>query len=332
MRYELERRLAIEAVLKACSLCAAVQSAHLSGGVTDKQDRSPVTVADFGAQAVISDHLAAFLSDVPLVSEEDSALLKLPENQELKQGVTNYVRRFSPHMKQESTIFEAIDRGKASGGAKGMFWCLDPIDGTKGFLRGDQYAIALALVEDGQVNLGVMGCPSLPLHSLEKQDPRGCLFVAVRGEGAYTRALSDPAENQITVSAIRDSSLALFCESFEPSHSSHEQMARIVAALGSKRPPLRMDSQAKYGLLARGEGTVYLRIPTKKTYVEKIWDHAAGMIIVEEAGGRVTDLFGKSLDFSRGRTLDNNEGIIATNGLLHEKMLEAVKSGVSQSR
>jgi 3'(2'), 5'-bisphosphate nucleotidase len=329
MRYELERRVAVEAVLKACSLCAAVQVAHLSEGVADKQDRSPVTVADFGAQAVISDQLAAILPKVPLVSEEDSALLKSPENEKLKQGVTKYVRRFSPHLKEESAIFDAIDRGKAQGGEKGRFWCLDPIDGTKGFLRGDQYAIALALVEDGEVTLGIMGCPSLPLYSLEKQDPRGCLFVAVVGEGTSTRGLEDPSERQITVSAIQDPSQALFCESFDPSHSSHDQMARIVAALGAKHAPLRMDSQAKYGILARGEGTVYLRLPTKKSYVEKIWDHAAGMIIVEEAGGRVTDLFGKSLDFSRGRTLDNNQGIIATNGLLHEKMLEAVKSVVS---
>jgi 3'(2'), 5'-bisphosphate nucleotidase len=329
MRYELERRVAIEAVLKACSLCAAVQSAHLSGGVVDKEDRSPVTVADFGAQAVISDHLAAFLPNIPLVSEEDSVLLKSPENERLKQGVTNYVRRFSPHMKEEVAIFEAIDRGKGPGGGKGRFWTLDPIDGTKGFLRGDQYAVALALIEDGQVTVGVMGCPSLPLHSLEKQDPRGCLFMAVRGEEAYTRGLNDPAEKKITVSAIKDPGEALFCESFESSHSSHDQMARIVAALGAKRPPLRMDSQAKYGILARGEGTVYLRLPTEKSYEEKIWDHAAGMIIVEEAGGRVTDLFGKPLDFSRGRTLDNNQGIVATNGKVHQRMLEAVKSVIS---
>jgi adhesin HecA-like repeat protein len=106
-------------------------------------------------------------------------------------------------------------------------------------------------------------------------------------------------------------------------------MARIVAELGAKRPPLRMDSQAKYGILARGEGTVYLRLPTKKSYVEKIWDHAAGAIIVEEAGGRVTDLYGKPLDFSRGRTLDNNQGIVATNGKLHQRMLQAVKSVIS---
>jgi 3'(2'), 5'-bisphosphate nucleotidase len=321
-----ERHVALEAVIKASLLCAEVQSAHLSGGVINKEDRSPVTVADFGAQAVVSDLLAAAFPEIPLVSEEDASPLRDPQNKKLKDGVMGYVRRFSPHLADEAAVFKAIDRGKAQGGARGHFWTLDPIDGTKGFLRGDQYAVALALIEDGEVTLGIMGCPSLPLRSLGDPTLRGSVFIAVKGQGASMRALDDPAESSIHVSSLSDPAEALFCESFESSHSSHDQMARIVEILGAKRPPLRMDSQAKYGLLARGEGTVYLRLPKEKSYEEKIWDHAAGMIIVEEAGGRVTDLSGKPLDFSRGRTLDDNQGIVATNGLLHERMLEAVKS------
>jgi 3'(2'), 5'-bisphosphate nucleotidase len=103
-------------------------------------------------------------------------------------------------------------------------------------------------------------------------------------------------------------------------------MGQIVKLLGVRKPPLRMDSQAKYGILARGDGTVYLRLPTKKAYVEKIWDHAAGCILVEEAGGKVTDLAGNPLDFSHGKTLVKNKGVIATNGKLHQVVLEAVKS------
>lgn len=327
---EIERAVAVDAVLKACSLCAAVQSAHLSGGVLNKEDRSPVTVADFGAQALVSECLTAAFPDIPLVSEENSAALRRAENSKLKDLVIGYVHRFSPKLKEEAHILEAIDRGNGSGGGEGRFWTLDPIDGTKGFLRGDQYAVALALIDRGRVVLGVMGCPSLPLHSLEKPNPRGCLFAAVKGEGSCSRALEEPEEKRISVASLNDPARALFCESFEPDHSSHDQVVLIMKNLGAKRPPLRMDSQGKYGLLARGEGTVYLRLPTEKAYEEKIWDHAAGMIIVEEAGGRVTDLFGKTLDFSRGKTLGNNHGIIATNGLLHHRVLEAVKSVISE--
>ena len=65
MSYELERRVALEAVIKACNLCRAVQAAHLAGGVIDKEDKSPVTVADFGAQAVVSDYLSATFPSRP---------------------------------------------------------------------------------------------------------------------------------------------------------------------------------------------------------------------------------------------------------------------------
>lgn len=64
-------------------------------------------------------------------------------------------------------------------------WTVDPIDGTKGFLRRDQYAICLALIIDGHVQLGVMGCPNLLVDYKEKEGERGCLFVAVRGQGAF---------------------------------------------------------------------------------------------------------------------------------------------------
>jgi 3'(2'), 5'-bisphosphate nucleotidase len=324
--YEIERRVAVDAVLKACSLCAAVQSAHLSTGVVDKADRSPVTVADFGAQALIGEILATAFPHLPLVSEETSSLLRDPGNKRLKDLVIDYVNRFRPQPAKEAEIFKAIDRGKGKGGGQGRFWALDPIDGTKGFLRGDQYAVALALIEEGEVTLGVMGCPSLPLHSLAEKSQLGCLFVAVKNEGTGLRGLADPAEMKITVSPLSDPAEALFCESFEAEHSSHDKVELILESLGVKREPLRMDSQGKYGVLARGEGTVYLRLPTRKSYKEKIWDHAAGAIIVEEAGGKVTDLLGKPLDFSCGRTLSNNEGIVATNSLLHERVMEAVKS------
>ncbi len=91
-------------------------------------------------------------------------------------------------------------------------------------------------------------------------------------------------------------------------------------------PPIGMDSQAKYAVLAAGEGDVLLRLlsPSRPDYREKIWDQAAGSIVIEEAGGRITDLDGKPLDFSHGRTLAKNRGILATNGHLHDAVLAAL--------
>lgn len=64
-------------------------------------------------------------------------------------------------------------------------WALDPIDGTKGFLRGEQFAVCLALIVDGQVQVGVMGCPNLPVDAKNKDGEKGCLFITVKGQGAF---------------------------------------------------------------------------------------------------------------------------------------------------
>jgi len=93
-----------------------------------------------------------------------------------------------------------------------------------------------------------------------------------------------------------------------------------------------MDSQAKYGCLARSKdsGGVYLRMPTGTGYREKIWDHAPGQLIVEEAGGIVTDSRGEPLNFGLGRTLGENYGIVACAKDLHPRLLEAVQKGVAE--
>lgn len=159
-------------------------------------------------------------------------------------------------------------------------WCLDPIDGTKGFLRKNgQYAVCLALLVNAQVQLGVIGCPNLPCSPdipLDSTDPnveRGCLFVAVRGQGAQQITLSPYPSNPkpITIFPIRNPSDLSFLESVEAAHSSHGFNALVTQILGIKKDAVRMDSQAKYCCLARGQGGAYLRMPTGVGYREKIW-------------------------------------------------------------
>jgi 3'(2'), 5'-bisphosphate nucleotidase len=88
-----------------------------------------------------------------------------------------------------------------------------------------------------------------------------------------------------------------------------------------------MDSQAKYAVLAAGGADVLVRLmsPSRPDYKEMIWDQAAGSIVIEEAGGRVSDLDGRALDFSHGRRLERNRGILATNGRLHDTVLKALR-------
>jgi len=103
----------------------------------------------------------------------------------------------------------------------------------------------------------------------------------------------------------------------------------VATSLGIAHEPVRIDSQCKYGAVARGEASIYLRLPTDPNRREKIWDHAAGAVVVEEAGGRVSDMTGKPLDFSRGRQLEENMGVVATNGKLHQDVINAIESGES---
>ncbi|MCH7949192.1 MAG: 3'(2'),5'-bisphosphate nucleotidase [Candidatus Dadabacteria bacterium] len=323
MKYDSELNIAIEAVKKACSLCITVQSSLVSEETMIKKDKSPVTVADFGVQAIICHELKKAFPNDPIVAEEDSADLKTEEGKALSQKVFEYASKVLPELKEEE-IHAIIDSGDYDGGPEGRFWTLDPIDGTKGFLRGQQYAVALALVENGEVVLGVLGCPNLARDLEEPESQKGAIFSAVIGEGSYIQFFEDISDKKINVSDIDHPTLAPFCESVESAHSSHGDSKQIAQILGVTAEPIRIDSQCKYAVLARGDASIYLRLPTSKDYVEKIWDHAAGYIIVKEAGGRVTDILGSDLDFSLGRTLSNNKGVVGTNGELHDLVISAV--------
>jgi 3'(2'), 5'-bisphosphate nucleotidase len=325
MSYAAERQAAIEAVVKASHLCRAVQARLVAGSTLAKGDRSPVTVADFGAQAVVSHLLAGAFPGDPLVGEEDAAALRDPDNAALKQKVIDGVASVLDGL-DEGAVLSAIDRGTYPGGASGRHWTLDPIDGTKGFLRLDQYAVALALIEDGEVVLGVLGCPNLPHDAADPDGGRGCIFVGVKGQGATMRTLDDPAETPIRVSEVTDVTRARFCESVEKAHTKQSASAEIAERLGITEPPFRIDSQCKYAAVARADASIYLRLPTRKDYVERIWDHAAGWAVITEAGGKVTDIHGNGLDFSIGRGLEKNKGVVVTNGALHDEVLAAVQA------
>jgi 3'(2'), 5'-bisphosphate nucleotidase len=319
--YERELAVAIEAVREAAKLCDAVQSA-IGSDTLEKKDRSPVTVADFGSQALICQALGnAFPAD-PIIAEEDSAALRKEENRPLVDRLVNQVRQIRDGA-DEAQICNWIDRGNASSYSD-RFWTLDPIDGTKGFLRGDQYAISLALVVDGQITVAALGCPNLPITQ-GSQARRGICFYAVKGQGAFELPMGASAQPApIHVSDTSQPAGIRFCESVEAAHSSHGDAARIADRLGIMADSVRIDSQAKYAMVARGQAEAYLRLPKDQTYREKIWDHAGGALVVTEAGGRVTDIHGKALEFTHGRTLDTNKGVIVTNGKVHDAILETI--------
>jgi 3'(2'), 5'-bisphosphate nucleotidase len=314
--------MAIRAVTAASNLLKGIQD-DLKRSI-QKEDRTPVTVADYGSQAVICKMLNDAFPEDPIVAEEDSGELSKPEYADILDRVVHYINAPFPRV-SPGEVCQWIDLG--SGPISPRYWTLDPIDGTKGFLRGDQYAIALALIEEGTVRVGALACPNIILHTHGGDTALGGLFVAVRGQGAIQFSLDGRLSSKIRVAAVSSPPQALLTESMEPAHSDHQLNLELATKLGISRPSLRMDSQAKYAILARGDASIYIRIPSPQTpdYREKIWDHAAGSILVEEAGGRVTDAGNRGLDFTCGKRLENNYGIIVTNGWLHETVVNAIR-------
>lgn len=302
---------------KASILCQKVQATLVTEETITKKDKSPVTTADFCSQALII-HLLTKQFPYPFIAEEDTKLLK--ENPETLTKITTHVRGVLPEI-SESDILKAIDRGALDFANSKRWWTLDPVDGTLGFLRREQYAVALALMEDNKPILGVLGCPELPDSFEEPNGKKGCVLIAVQGEGATLYSLHDDSiEKKITVSSKTDPKEAIFTESVAHTSQLNQDLA---VKLGVVKQPLKIDSQCKYAVVARGDSDVYLRFTTLD-YKECIWDHAAGVIIVEEAGGKVTDFDGKELDFSKGRKLVDNAGIVCANKALHEAAMKTI--------
>jgi HAL2 family 3'(2'),5'-bisphosphate nucleotidase len=203
-------------------------------------------------------------------------------------------------------------------------------------MNGRQYTVALALVDNGAVVLGLMGCPNLAASgvSVAPEGSAGTLFAAALRGGAVTLPLhgaslrADAAP--LALDTQRAESAARYVESWNDSAcAAHGDCAAVAAALALSAPPVRLDSCAKYGVCARGEAELYLRFPPDG-YREKIWDHAAGVILFTEAGGVATDGAGAPLDFSQGRFLDLATGIIAAPPALHAPLLAAVRATVKR--
>ena len=159
-------------------------------------------------------------------------------------------------------VLNAISRCNSRGGKSGRFWVLDPVDGTLGFVRGDQYAIALALIEDGEPVIGVLGCPNYPMKKdwLSYQNgyrrllsrltsptseayAKGSVIYARKGSGkAWMQTLLHGdkkfvwpnSARQIKVSSIGNPAMATFCELVAKVTSSHSFTAGLAHSVGMR--------------------------------------------------------------------------------------------------
>jgi len=321
---------AITAVRRAAMVCRSVQGELVTEESLAKKDKSPVTVADFASQGIVCHTLHEVDGSIPVLAEEAADALRGDDAAALRASVAEHIGTAVARTVSQDDALSWIDEGGHDGSGD-RFWTLDPIDGTKGFLRGEQYAVALGLIEHGEVTFGILGCPNLPPQGVtwegDGNNP-GTLLIAEKGGGTHTLPLWAHTLQPVPIDLSGDVPHC-FCESVESGHSDQDASVQIAKKLGITAEPVRLDSQAKYAIVARGEAAVYLRLPTRKDYREKVWDHAAGLICVAEAGGTVTDVTGTPLDFSLGRALENNAGVIATRGTDHQDVVSAVRAELS---
>ena len=316
--HQQEWQVALAAVREAAALCHVLQGEPLSRG--EKPDGSPVTAADFATQALICSTLADTFPDDPIIAEEDSAILNATNGAVLLEEVTSYLRRFRPGV-TPSDVCRWIDHGAHRSGQR--FWALDPLDGSKGFLRGHQYAIALALIEGGHVKIGVLACPNL--RQLELWPHGSSLLAAAEGQGAWALGLDEQiTASRLSVSTIAEPGLAAACESFESAHTNQEAGSAVASVLGLTTPLLRLDSQVKYALVAGGSVEAYFRVPERKCDREHLGSCRGQP--PRRRGRRPCDGFRwRPLEFSNSFRKPPR-GIVATNGVLHGPLLEAFRT------
>lgn len=310
MGFKKEINAALPAVAAACGLCVAAGETA-TAKAWEKDDGSPVTAADYAAQFVLTKAIREVFPQDEILAEETPRSLSGERGEEM---LANILRLLPETGKSE--FLETLGEGGGDANA-GRFWTVDPIDGTAGFISGGQFAVAAALVEDGVPAVGLLGCPGL-----------GIILFASRENGLYRTRTDGSGAERMGIPKPRKEKTVL-CETARGSRGTYLQSEKIRDGLPRRTETVRMDSQCKYALLAGGEADVFVRVPNAGGRKESVWDHAAGAAIVSGVGGKVSDFDGEALDFSHGKTLRRNRGIVAAGREIHGEVISAIlKAGL----
>ncbi|KAK1776229.1 carbohydrate phosphatase [Copromyces sp. CBS 386.78] len=358
-----------------------------------KPDFSPVTAADFAVQALLTAAIRSHFPHDGFIGEEDADALR--EDPVLARQVFDLVQSCASSQaegdgeallalpKTVSEMLSLIDfGGRGQGSPTSRFWAMDPIDGTAAFMRGQQYAVSLCLIEGGREVVGVLGCPNLtitlPSSSSPSASPKanagtctatyiisedstpsaspdsdaqgeggqgqqttnGILLSAVRSQGATIRPISPTPSDLLpptpltkpTSTRPTEMDKLHFIDSLTTPATSSSLVARVATLAGVPNysfPGTELySSHMRYvAMILGGRSHVQVRIPKPMTKATYIWDHAGAQLIYVEATageGKVTDLWGRPIDYGRGRVLDGNWGVVTADEEVHSRLLEIV--------
>lgn len=359
--YTKELKLAIAAVQAASTLSALVLSqaqaqaaqdaqgdrpSQQELGTVSKDDLSPVTIADFAIQALLTSTLHAALPDDKFVGEESADALRAnPALLERVWQALQAIRVDSTAVPSNVTFPDSPERmcelidwcGEGLPHATGRVWVFDPIDGTENFVQGLVYAVNVALLVDSVQTLSVVGCPNMSMDVSypagdSSLDPagEGCILLAVRGHGAWVRKLRGDVEEveikQIPRHAATEALGDLRSVSAINTSGLSAVHGEVAGRLGVEFPGcVLLPWVIRWVLLALGVGNATWWVYRSRSRLAKIWDHAGAMLLFEEVGGRISDVDGEPISMVAGRKMIANFGIVAAPAALHAKVLETVR-------
>lgn len=342
--YRQELLTAISVVQQAAKLSQSLLSSR-DKGVIEKDDLSPVTVGDFAIQALLAATLHRAFPDDGFVGEEDAAEVR--NNPALLDRIWDLLESqgATDALGTKEAVCEMIDLcGNGVPEVGRRVWVFDPIDGTKTFVRGEMYAVNVALLEGGRQVLSVVGLPVLSMDVKapvfnDTLDPtgRGCILFGVKGYGAYVRPLLQSSPDEVVeirrleshaekVTALADLR-SVTCGDGELAGSGIDDAhVAICRKLGVEFPGCDLLGWVpRWATLAMGLANMTVWVYKRRDRLAKIWDHAGAMLLFEEVGGKVTDVDGKEIDFSAGRKMTANYGFVAAPRNLHAAVLKAVR-------
>ncbi|KAI0379642.1 carbohydrate phosphatase [Hypomontagnella monticulosa] len=346
--YSKELQVAIGAIQSAAKLSQAVISID-DKGVIEKDDLSPVTVADFAIQALLTATIHHAFPDDRFVGEESAADLR--NNPVLLERVWELLQRLKADEaeslcklpKSPEEMCEMIDWcgfGEPGGESAGRVWVFDPIDGTKTFVRREAYAINVALLQGSKQVLSIVGCPTISVDAKApvtntSLDPtgQGCIAFAAKGHGTYVRPLVTTPPHEVKPRRIEPHAESELPQALRPVScynmldSGVDDVHQLVnEKLNIENPGCDLLAWVlRWVTLGIGLANMTVWVYKKRSRTGKIWDHAGAMLLFEEVGGKITDVDGKPIDLGVGRKMTANHGFVAAPRAMHAKVLHTVQ-------
>lgn len=353
--YQRELDVATSAIRVAAKISQNIIK-HKKKGVIHKDDLTPVTIADFAIQALLCATVKTHFPHDHVVGEENASQLRSdllllehvydqllwvaghgegPEAEAARKAFPEDCR--VPTSREH--MCDLIDEcGLSSPVTEGRTWIFDPIDGTKTYVQGEQYAINVALLVDGQQAMGAVGCPNMSMKPAVPfkdchVDETGTIAFAIKGHGAFVQPMDGTSAPVKLIPLAQSLSLHdirfVTCTTVDSALAGvNEDVARRINPDGMPDYPAcdLLPWVLRWVSLARGLGNTTTWVYKGRDRVGKVWDHAGAMLLFEETGGRITDVFGRPINLVTGRKMLDNFGFVAAPAQLHGEVLEVVQS------